>query len=561
MRERLAAGLAALLAAMILMPAASQALTPERPLAKLAYSNGGRILAMNVDGTGRKVIFGKERNPTNDYLGALEPVSSPDGETIAFGFKRQSRINDLFDIWTVGSDGSGARRILKSNARVQYGDPTFMPGGRLMVAFFRENGRRSATGLISIGIDGGDRKTEFRTTQRRRPYVAPKMVMEPDVDRRGKRVAYVLNDGFAGNSFDEGFNNPLMVLDLASGKSRKVAANAYEAVWSPRGDRIAFTRQTDDDDLMTCWWASGCEFTSALAIVKADGSGLRIVNGRRLDERSPDWSSDNRIIFHSARNLPGTGEASEIWSVTPDGRCLTPLTNGSPASLTPAWMETGPATSAPAECGEAPAPTRSVRMPASLSGRGGLLWMGQQPGTRLLSDAGVGEAGAQFLYYDCVRQNRADCRKPAGVWNVDVCTYRGFFAPIYGESGQARWQRGTRVFVDRGSEMGPFNFLVAGRSVTFFFGGTGKGAQLGRTEVDQLRTVREETPSGDLPSARFPAGDIKQMKRVAGIFEANGSVRGTARRTGLSPGRVRDNLRFARTLKSHGDYSTVNCGT
>jgi hypothetical protein len=132
-------------------------------------------------------------------------------------------------------------------------------------------------------------------------------------------------------------------------------------------------------------------------------------------------------------------------------------------------------------------------------------------------------------------------------------------AIIYGDTEQGRWQRGARIFVDRGSEMGPFVFLFAGRSVTFFSGATGKGRQLGRAEVDQLRRMGEEEPSGDLPVAKFPAGDINQMKRVNRIYEASGSVPVTARRTGLSRSRVRENLRFGRLLQRSGEYETVKC--
>ncbi len=553
----------ALFALVFMVPAASQALTPPLPEAKVVYSNGGRILTMDADGTDRKVIFGKNRNPRNDLVGGTEPAASPDGETVTFAYKLPGgkRINDLFDIWTVGIDGKGARQILTSNARIQYGDPTFLSNGRVLVAFFKTAARRTVTGLISIGVDGENRKTEYRTAQRRRPFVAPRLVMEPDVERSGKRVVYVLNDGFAGANFDEGFNNPLMVLNLESGKSRKLTEGAYEAAWSPTGDRIVYTLQTQDDDLMTCWWETGCEFTSYLAIIKADGSGGRTVLGRNLDERSPDWSPDNRIVFHSARNLPGTGEASEIWSVRPSGECLTPLTNGSPASLTPAWAGSSSADSRPADCGKAPSARVEVEVPSGLAGRSDLLWMGEKPGTRLLTEASTGDYSEQFLYFDCVNQKRSRCERPVGVWRVGVCSYRGQMAIIYGDADQGRWQRGARVFVDRGSEMGPFAFLFAGRSVTFFSGGTGKGRQLGRAEVDELRRMGEEEPSGDLPVAKFPAGDISQMKRVKRTFEATRSVPKTARRTGLSRSRVRANLRFARVLAQGGEYETVKCSS
>ena len=536
------------------------ALTPPPPEAKVVFSNGGRILTMNADGSGREVIFGKERQPVNGYLGALEPAASPDGQSVVFALKRESGINELFDIWRVGIDGTGARRLLKSTSRTQYGDPAFMADGRVLVAFFRKLRSQTRTGLLTLDQSGKDRRNLLRLVRPNRPYLAPRMVMEPDVSNDGKRVLYLLNDGIGGSNFDEGFMNHLMVRNLASGRDRKVAVGAYEASWSPDGDLIAYSLQTENDDLVTCWWESGCEFEASLAVIRADGSSGWVVNGRGIDERNPDWSRDGRIVFHSARNLPGTGEASEIWSVRPNGRCLTPLTNGSPASLTPAWVGSDRTDTRPSRCGELPATTElEVRVPGELRSRPEILWMGERPDHRLLTDARRAGKVAQFLYYDCDLQQRLDCRPPLGQWSQDVCTYRGSIAGIFSELPVIRQQRGISVFLGKDTEIGRFTVLFAGRSTVFFFGASGRGSNFGRAEVARLRRMGATAPSGDLPTVRFPAGDVARMKKVWRIFTATRSVSVTANRTGLRPIVVRANLRFARGLKAYGAYDTVNC--
>ncbi|MCB0870614.1 MAG: PD40 domain-containing protein [Solirubrobacterales bacterium] len=548
------------LAATAGITAQARALSPAPPQGKVVYSNGGRILVMNADGTGREVIFGKKRNPKNDNLGAVEPATSPDGKTVVFAFKRQHGIHDLFDIWRVGIDGQGARRILKSTARAQYGDPVFMPDGRILAAFFREKRRATRTGLISLGTNGGNRATEYLITRRNRPFVAPELVMEPDAAADGDRVLFVLNSGFGGINFDEGFENSLMVLNLTSGKTRKVAEDAYDAAWSPNGRLIAYSLQTEDDDLETCWWESGCEFEATLAVVRADGSSGWVVNGRGIDERSPDWSRDGRIVFHSARNLPGTGEASEIWSVRPNGKCLTPLTNDSPASLTPAWVGSGRSNTTPAGCEKLPADSMvDLRIPDSLGSNPEVFWIGERADHRLLTNASPIRGGGQFLYYDCDLQRRSGCLPPVGLWSVDVCAYEGQIAGVFSEAPSIRRQRGVTVFLGNDTEIGRFAFLFAGRSTVFFFGGSGKGSKFGEREVARLRKIGEESVAGNLPLAAFPASDIHRMKRVSRVFKATGSVVKTARRTGLRPVMVRANLKFARGLAVYDGFDTVRC--
>lgn len=537
----------------------SAATTPApAPLADVVFSNGGRILKMNADGTDRKVLFGKDRSPKNDELGAMEPDVSPDGESVVFGFKRSGRFEDFIDVWKVGSDGEGARRLLVSKPGNLYGDPAFAPDGRIVVAYVRTGRKFLRSGLISISRDGGSKRKIFEVRSRRRAYRPTVSVMEPAVSPDGKKVLYLLNEGATGVYFDEGFENTLVVRDLASGRSHRIAGDAYDASWSPDGKKIAYSVQAQSDPEI-CWWETGCSFLSSVAVIRADGSGRRFLTGRDLDERSPDWSEDGRIVFQSARNLPGVGEAYEIYSIRPDGRCLTMLTNGSPASVNPVWSETpGESSTAPASCGASPPESGSeLKLPPRLEGFGGL-WLGREGAGRLLTGLLGGGDESVPLYHDCSRESSSRCGPPLGLVNFDICMYRGAIAGALSEGRIVRRQRGIPIFRSDGSELGPFVLLFSGRSGSYFFGGSGKGARLGEDEVDQLRRFDQDAPDGDLAPASFPGFDLRLMEKVKATFGSAGTVARTAKRLGRSPSFVRRNLRASKKLEKFGEYGSVD---
>ena len=74
-------------------------------------------------------------------------------------------------------------------------------------------------------------------------------------------------------------------------------------VWSPRGDLIAFTKQ------------SGGSFH--IGVMRPDGSGERIITDGWEDE-GPTWAPNGRVLMFS-RTLRG-GRGSQIWSVDVTGR-------------------------------------------------------------------------------------------------------------------------------------------------------------------------------------------------------------------------------------------------
>jgi TolB protein len=91
------------------------------------------------------------------------------------------------------------------------------------------------------------------------------------------------------------------------------------AVWSPRGDWIAFARSKSDV------WSIG--------VIQPDGTGQRLLTESFLDE-APTWSPNGRVIAFARTAGPGAG--SKIWTIDFSGRNLRQLRTPNDAS-DPAW--------------------------------------------------------------------------------------------------------------------------------------------------------------------------------------------------------------------------------
>ncbi len=102
------------------------------------------------------------------------------------------------------------------------------------------------------------------------------------------------------------------------------------AVWSPKGDRIAFLRDTGDGrDVYVLRPTDSGDWTR-------DTEELA-VSGMLGDEFSPSWSADGRRIAFVHRGA----EPSEIYSVLVDGKDQKQLTHNRVDDLSPVWASTG----------------------------------------------------------------------------------------------------------------------------------------------------------------------------------------------------------------------------
>ena len=123
---------------------------------------------------------------------------------------------------------------------------------------------------------------------------------------------------------DRGGSQQLYTMDANGGNVQRISFGTGQystPVWSPRGDLIAFTKQ------------SGGQFY--IGVMKPDGSGERLLTQSWLDE-GPSWAPNGRVIIFT-RESPGGrgGNRSRLFSVDITGynlrEVLTPLDASDPA--------------------------------------------------------------------------------------------------------------------------------------------------------------------------------------------------------------------------------------
>jgi TolB protein len=113
--------------------------------------------------------------------------------------------------------------------------------------------------------------------------------------------------------------------NLAASRSA-ITQNALAPVWSPTADRIAFA--------LGSFFAAGRAGAFAhLAVVAADGSGLRMLTSGEGNYGFPSWSPDGKRLV--ARS--GVPESKSLVIVDIETGAIGPLTSGPQTDNFPAW--------------------------------------------------------------------------------------------------------------------------------------------------------------------------------------------------------------------------------
>jgi TolB protein len=226
-----------------------------------AWSPGGRLLAF-VRGEAVYVIRSDGGGLRRVTAGA-SPAWSPDGRRLVF-----SRPTGLTsDLYTVGVDGRGLRRLTRTPASAE-SDPEWSPNGRLIAytrAFRRPTG--AGTHVYVIRPSGGGVR---RVTSGGTPTWSPD----------SRQLAFIRTDESVGQSrvfvttVDGARTRPL-VGDLQLDPEATFESDPF---WSPDGKRIVFVR--------------GARLYSDLYVASVDGRFLRRVTDNAIDQvtdRQPAW--------------------------------------------------------------------------------------------------------------------------------------------------------------------------------------------------------------------------------------------------------------------------------
>ena len=548
-------GFAALAGLALVSSAPAPALEPAP--ARIVFSNGGRIVAINADGHGRHVIAWRLKKVENTDFGYQEPSLSPDGSRIVFLDRRPSReYGYLENIMVMNADGTGMVKVLQGDGMNFFRAPSWTPDGEQILAGYswrrgKGSGIKQRGGIVSVKPDGSNWKIIYKPKKfrDRAGYpVTPRPdhpVMSPD----GTKILF--------DDRDKQTDGRLKILDLATGKTKAIARYSLGASWSPDGSKVVYSRNNTGDDEVC--GSVDCEESGELFIIDADGSGARNLLPGKGHEMSPDWSDDGtRIVFSGNRNMPTSSDAFEVYSVKPDGKCLAWLTNGTPASLSPSWSSSY---TDPGSCGDNGLELLpEVVLEPKVRGLEVHNWMGDDFRGQLFSGRSgpePGEAVTILNYADCSHFEPKLCGAGFETIELSVCPARGSVASLFALVGGTK-ARGVPTFSGSGdgtTQIGAFT----GESLLLIWHETNNRFFSKRELLRGIRPFGSTTNPRKLPPPVFPARTIRNMKKVVRVHKRTGSVKRTAEVLGMTRGRVTLNLFFRRELRRFGPIHTVKC--
>lgn len=189
--------------------------------------------------------------------------------------------------------------------------PRFSPDGRSVIMSQAQNGN---TDLFLMDLR--NRQTRRLTDH---PAIDTSPSMSPDgsklvftSDRGGAPQLYIMNTDGSPLTCPSGGSDTACRITFGRG-------NYSTPVWSPRGDLVAFTKQTRGK--------------FHIGVIGTDGEGERLLSEAYLDE-GPAWSPNGRVITFFRESRPGVGP--KLWSVDLTGRNLRQIVTTTDAS-DPAW--------------------------------------------------------------------------------------------------------------------------------------------------------------------------------------------------------------------------------
>jgi TolB protein len=263
---------------------------------------------------------------------------SPDGRRLAFARSRPS--GSPTEIWTMSSAGKERRALTSfdsfSNA------PTWSPDGR--VAYFTlrdfppasEDEPPPPAEIYSMTQEGGDQQRLTNDTE---------IQTDPSWSPDGSRIAYIQWRAVPGRPGV--FDLALYVMNRDGTDQRPLLGfsakrDIVNAKWSPDGRRLVFEVATGRPS-----GRSAGSRQSDIAVINADGTGLRRLTRTAALETHPVWSPNGRrITFTSDRHakrgrVEPLGPAFELYTMRADGRDLRRITRNRVPDLRPDWQPLG----------------------------------------------------------------------------------------------------------------------------------------------------------------------------------------------------------------------------
>jgi Tol biopolymer transport system component len=546
--SRAGAVAAALIALATAAPASAQQ-------ARIAYSSHLGLRTIAADGSDMRQLTN-----TGDELGDAEPAFSPDGQSVAFVRHALAEDHDHDDdqrVWIVRGDGTEPRPVTaRPSARRYESGPAFSPDGRHLAFAQLRVGRTGVVASIVVVdlADGTRRAVHSESGEDDEPY---SILEQPAWSPSGDSLLFTRS-----TLGDEGpdFRPSIHVVPAAGGEARRLVVDASHGTWSPDGARIAYSAI---HDRLGERCAEECVPSGELYVANADGSNPTRLTTSRADDADPSWSGDGeRIAFSSDRNTrrgEGRDGPRELYSVRPDGSCLTWLTNGTADSAAPAFQPGRGLSSDPGGCGPGPREPLVETDTTKLESfkRFPVWWLGRvAPNGLMLGDAFLGSRLVSLAYDDCSHFDPDACGDPLDVTTWDLCTPGRHFEVDHGRNRFSLF-RGALLHVHGDDELGETTLYTHRLRVAL---ATQSGRAAGTSVVDVLRPVGgERTPGAAFPSARLPRDFWRQISRVTELYRRLGSSAAVAKRLHLQRSVVVQRLAVGRRLAQLGVKRRLGC--
>ena len=254
------------------------------------------------------------------------PAVSPDGHSLVLSERTgRGRPDDRSSLAVWSADGTHPRRIFRGDGAVM--SPQWSPDGEWIV-FGMGNyflARTRPARVMLVRADGSDVRALTKGAGN-----AGFPSFSPD----GTQVVYRFWTDTAGG---------LRIVTLADGAVRTLTTG-YDNFpgWSPRGDRIVFSRLADGDfDIFT---------------IRPDGTDLQQLTTSPGNDSHPAWSTDGAHVLFSSSRFGFKDEApladipqpyGELFIMRADGSEQRPLTDNRWEEGTPAWVPAAAASDGP----------------------------------------------------------------------------------------------------------------------------------------------------------------------------------------------------------------------
>ncbi|MFL5674744.1 MAG: kelch repeat-containing protein, partial [Chloroflexota bacterium] len=234
-------------------------------------------------------------------------------------------------VWTVGSDGNGARELFDEGVTNQSLIGWSPDGSRLL---YMEDGT-----LFLVDPDGGE-PVAVDTGCKPAAAATPSACLgdgEAAFSPDGTRLVFVRGSIDDAGIFDV---TTIATMDLQTGHVALLSSTAPDGGvkpgWSPDGRQIVFSRYGDKDPNAA---------KASIVVIDADGENMHQVNPPTLAAQDAAWSPDgSRIVFLSPNPYEPDGALpfgfGDVYTIRPDGTDVRRLTTGG-TSAAPTWTADG----------------------------------------------------------------------------------------------------------------------------------------------------------------------------------------------------------------------------